>query len=71
MKEDDLAKEFVKRWARMTTSLASCKPAVVAELAKEPAAQTQAQTMFTESLGSAEERRRIALQLAIVSFQVP
>ncbi|MDE1820603.1 MAG: hypothetical protein KGJ23_09480 [Euryarchaeota archaeon] len=61
----------MKRWARMTMSLASCQSAVMTELANEPAARQQAQTMFGESLGSSEERRRIALQLAIASFQVP
>ncbi|MDE2044817.1 MAG: hypothetical protein KGJ69_06745 [Thermoplasmata archaeon] len=55
----------------MTMSLASCQSAVMTELANEPAARQQAQTMFGESLGSSEERRRIALQLAIASFQVP
>lgn len=71
MNEADLAKEFVKRWARMTMGLATCQPQVLAELTSEPAARQQALTMFGESLGSSEERRKIALELAIVSFQVP
>lgn len=71
MNEADLAKEFVKRWARMTLGLQACQPNVLADLANEPTSRQQAQVIFTESLGSMEERRKLALQLAIVSFQVP
>jgi hypothetical protein len=70
MNEAELAKEFVKRWARMTVGLQTSQPTVLAELGNEPAAKQQAQVMFDESLGSSAERRKIALELAIVSFQV-
>lgn len=71
MNESDLAKEFIKRWARTTIALHTCKEAVMTELASEPATKQQAQVIYTDSLGSMEERRRIALELAIASFAVP
>ena len=63
----NVAKEFVKRWARLTDNLYTCQAAVLSELAGEPAARQQAQALYNESLGSAQERRVIALQLALSS----
>jgi hypothetical protein len=70
MNEAELAKEFVKRWARLTVGLGTCQQTVMTELVPEPTARQQAQVMFDQFLGSSEERRKIALELAIVSFQV-
>ena len=71
MNEAELAKEFVKRWARLTAGLGTCQAAVLGELQAEPAAKQQAQVMFDERLGSSEERRKVALDLALATFRAP
>jgi hypothetical protein len=67
MNEAEMAKEFVKRWARLTDYLNTCQATVLSELASEPAARQQALLLYNESLGSSQERRVIALQLALVT----
>ena len=71
MNEMDTAKEFVKKWARLTDGLYKCQTAVLSELVNEPSVRQQAQVILAESLGSPEERRTIALQLAIATSQAP
>jgi hypothetical protein len=70
MDETDIAKDFVKRWARLTDNLYTCQAAVMSELANEPSAKQQAMLLYNESLGSSSERRVIALQLALATSPV-
>ncbi len=63
----EVAKEFVKRWARLTDNLYTCQKVALSELKEEPAARAQAEALYNESLGSAQERRVIALQLALAT----
>jgi hypothetical protein len=67
MSDADTAKDFLKRWARLTDLLGTCQNAAINELQSEPAAKLQAQLLFGESLGSSQERRVIALQLALAT----
>lgn len=67
MSDVDVAKDFVKRWARLTDNLYSCQKVVMSELTSEPAARQQAELLYNESLGSSQERRIIALQLALAT----
>lgn len=71
MSDAELAKEFVKRWARLTDYLYTCQAGLLNELAAEPGARQQAQVLLSERLGSTEERRAIALQLALATSRGP
>lgn len=65
MSEEDVAKEFVKSWARLTVGLHTCQAAALKELQSETTVYQQAQTLIQESLGSFQERRVLALQIAL------
>ena len=71
MSDAELAKEFVKRWARLTDHLYTCQAGVLSELVAESGARQQAQILMSEKLGSPEERRAVAMQLALATSRAP
>lgn len=70
MDERELVKEFVKKWARYTTTLSGIERVVLEELTPEPMARTQAQMILGTMLTGDQDCREVALRLALAEFQV-
>ncbi len=65
MDDQEVAKLFLKAWARYTLALSSAQQPVRNELTKEPAVMQIAEQIFRDEIGTDKQRRAVATQMAL------
>jgi hypothetical protein len=69
MDDQESVKAFIRAWARYTVAITAAEKTVLKELESEVYAKEQAQMIIGTELGSDDNRRRIAFQLALAEHQ--
>jgi hypothetical protein len=69
MDDQEMVKVFIKAWARYTVALNGAEKTVLKELHAEEYAREQLQMIIATELGTDDDRRKVAFQLALAEHQ--